>query len=211
MITFRTIVSILTLLVSASILISIIYISVNFEKLLNKGLKTGMKVVKNNKQNIQPVIDNYTASTVTNLMTNEKVNKQLEKTCYSLNDSSIPECIQLNVKKIITKTLDDPDIQNQLNSVIKKAVSDGTGGISDIFIPGGPDSGDTLPGDNDKKNSIPVAPKTPPDCRLKKETCPNSNQLGYPSGCLLNMFESKDNCCSKQSTPVNGSFRQTCT
>ena len=75
----RSITTTISMIISLIMLIIFLYIVFNFKKILNKMLNTGLVVLKDNKKNIQPVLDNFSKTTSLNLIGDKDEKEKLQK------------------------------------------------------------------------------------------------------------------------------------
>ena len=114
----RSITTTISMIISLIMLIIFLYIVFNFKKILNKMLNTGLVVLKDNKKNIQPVLDNFSKTTSLNLIGDKDVNEKLQK----------------NMNKQVTDILKNEDTQNQLNTTLGNAITSNQDNINAAMV-----------------------------------------------------------------------------
>ena len=114
----RSITNTISMIISLIMLIIFLYIVFNFKKILDKMLNTGLVVLKDNKKNIQPVLDNFSKTTALNLMDDKDVNQKLQK----------------NMNKQVTDVLKNKDTQSQLNNTLGNAITSNQDNINAAMV-----------------------------------------------------------------------------
>jgi len=120
----RIIINSLILLVLATFLGIILYIIFNFKNLLEKVLNTGLLVVKQNNSKIQGTLDNFSTTTVDNLLSDNKLQSTVGNYVATMVNKLINEKkFDASATAMINRVLSDPTTSHEIDSIIANSGS----------------------------------------------------------------------------------------
>ena len=120
----RIIINILILLVLAAFLGIILYIIFDFKKVLDKVLNTGLLVVKQNNSKIQGTLDNFSTTTVDNLLSDNKLQSTAGNYIASMGNKLINDGdFDASVTAMIHRVLTAPATSHEIDSIIANSGS----------------------------------------------------------------------------------------